>query len=57
MMEAELLEKDMTEFSGKQDVFFDLLKRTYEKGMEDNDLTVEKLLDDLKLDLRKVTGK
>ena len=56
-MEADLLEKEMIDINGKQDVFFDLLKRTYQKGMEDNELTLEKLLDDLKLDLRKVTGK
>ena len=41
----------------KQDEFFDLLKRTYEKGMNEKEITVERLLEDLKVDIRRVIAK
>jgi hypothetical protein len=34
-----------------------LLKRTYEKGITEKELTVERLLEDLKMDIRKVIAK
>ncbi|WP_404330384.1 hypothetical protein [Mesobacillus maritimus] len=48
---------EMSDMSGKQDEFFDLLKRTYEKGMTEKEMTVERLLEDLKVDIRRVITK
>jgi tRNA A-37 threonylcarbamoyl transferase component Bud32 len=47
----------MSELHEKQDEFFDLLKRTYEKGMTEKEITVERLLEDLKVDIRRVIAK
>ena len=47
----------MSDISDKQDEFFDLLKRTYEKGMSEKEITVERLLEDLKIDIRRVIAK
>jgi len=47
----------MSEMNEKQDEFFDLLKRTYEKGMTEKEITVERLLEDLKVDIRRVIAK
>ena len=41
----------MTEFN--QEHFFDLIKKTYEKGMNEKEITVEKVMADLKEDLKK----
>ena len=41
----------------KQDEFFDLLKRTYEKAMSDKEITVERFVEDLKVDMRRVLAK
>lgn len=48
---------EMSDMSEKQDEFFDLLKRTYEKGMNEKEITVERLLEDLKVDIRRVIAK
>ncbi|MGM0901313.1 MAG: hypothetical protein ACQEXB_09485 [Bacillota bacterium] len=48
---------EMSDMSEKQDEFFDLLKRTYEKGMTEKEMTVERLLEDLKVDIRRVITK
>jgi len=47
----------MSELNEKQDEFFDLLRRTYEKGITDKEITVERLLEDLKVDIRRVIAK
>lgn len=47
----------MSNLDVKQDEFFDLLKRTYEKGMNEKEMTVERLLEDLKVDIRRVIAK
>ncbi len=47
----------MSNLNVKQDEFFDLLKRTYEKGMNEKEMTVERLLEDLKVDIRRVIAK
>lgn len=47
----------MSDMNEKQDEFFDLLKRTYEKGMTEKEMTVERLLEDLKVDIRRVIAK
>ena len=54
---TKLLDKEMSDISGKQDEFFDVLKRTYEKGMSEKEITVERLLEDLKIDIRRVIAK
>jgi hypothetical protein len=48
------LDKETSDMSRKQDEFFDLLKRTYEKGISDSEITVERLLEDIKSDIRRV---
>ena len=48
------MRKETTDQSVKQDQFYDLLKRNYEKGITDTELTVERLLEDLKTDIKKV---
>ena len=52
-----LLNREMSELNEKQDEFFDLLRRTYEKGITDKEITVERLLEDLKVDIRRVIAK
>lgn len=44
----------MSNLNEKQDEFLDLLKRTYEKGMNEKEMTVEQLLEDIKIDIQKV---
>ncbi|MBY0097336.1 hypothetical protein [Mesobacillus maritimus] len=51
------MNSEMSELSEKQDEFFDLLKRTYEKGITEKEMTVERLLEDLKIDIRRVIAK
>jgi len=51
------LNNQLSELQVKQDEFFDLLKRTYEKGTSEKDITVERLLEDLKMDIRRVIAK
>jgi hypothetical protein len=51
------LNREMSELNEKQDEFFDLLRRTYEKGITDKEITVERLLEDLKVDIRRVIAK
>lgn len=46
------LEKEESHFNFRQEQFFDLIRRTYEKGLSDKEITVEKLLKDLKIDIR-----
>ncbi|WP_404329934.1 hypothetical protein [Mesobacillus maritimus] len=48
------MDKQNSEIQPNQDKFFDLLKKTYEKGNFDKEITVERLLEDLKIDIRKV---
>ncbi|WP_162990156.1 hypothetical protein [Mesobacillus foraminis] len=45
------MEKEEMSFHFKQEQFFDLIKKAYEKGLSDQDMTVEKLLRDLKIGL------
>lgn len=54
---ARLLVKVASDIQEKQDEFFDLLKRTYEKAMSDQEITVERLVEDLKVDMRRVIAK
>ncbi|SEN49316.1 hypothetical protein SAMN05192533_11430 [Mesobacillus persicus] len=51
------MNNEMSDMSDKQDEFFNLLKRTYEKGMSEKEITVERLLEDLKIDIRRVIAK
>ncbi|WP_176167251.1 hypothetical protein [Mesobacillus jeotgali] len=39
-----------------QELFFDVIKRTFEKGMENEEMTIQKLMDDLIIDLKTITG-
>ena len=49
--------KVASDIQTKQDEFFDLLKRTYEKAMSDQEITVERLVEDIKTDMRRVIAK
>lgn len=49
--------KVASDIQTKQDEFFDLLKRTYEKAMSDQEITVERLVEDIKTDIRRVIAK
>ncbi|MBM4761473.1 hypothetical protein [Bacillus sp. B15-48] len=48
------MEKDKSDLQYKQNEFADLLKRTYEKGISDQEITVDRLLEEIKTDIRKV---
>lgn len=39
-----------------QELFFDVMKRTFEKGTKNEEMTIQKLMDDLIIDLRTITG-
>ncbi|CAM3922430.1 hypothetical protein [Mesobacillus zeae] len=50
----------MEHFQGKmgfdQELFFDVMKKVYEKGLTDNEITIERIMEDLKADLRSSMG-
>ncbi|TCN24155.1 hypothetical protein [Mesobacillus foraminis] len=46
------MDKKEYSFNFRQEQFFDLIRRTYEKGLNDQEMTVEKLLKDLQIDLK-----
>jgi hypothetical protein len=35
-----------------QELFFDVIRKAYEKGMNEKEMTVERIVEDLKNDLR-----
>ncbi|WP_170169115.1 hypothetical protein [Mesobacillus subterraneus] len=35
-----------------QELFFDVMKRTFEKGTSNNEITIQKLMEDLIIDLK-----
>lgn len=39
-----------------QELFFDLMKRTFEKGTNNEEITIQGLMDDLIVDLKTITG-
>jgi hypothetical protein len=39
-----------------QSEFFDIVKKAYDRGVNDQGLTVAKLIEDLKIDLKKIKG-
>ena len=39
-----------------QELFFDVMKRTFEKGANSEEMTIQKLMDDLIIDLKTITG-
>ncbi|WP_174734307.1 hypothetical protein [Mesobacillus harenae] len=43
-----------TETTGNQELFYNLLKKTYEKGTTDKEITVQKVLEDLRLELQTI---
>jgi hypothetical protein len=49
------LEKNRSELNPEQ--FFDLMKRFYEKGIQEEEITVQKWLEDFKLDIQNAAGK
>lgn len=51
------MEKEESHFNFKQEQIFDLIRRTYEKGLSDKEMTVEKLLKDLQIDLKNTIAK
>ncbi|MDM5329827.1 hypothetical protein [Neobacillus sp. CF12] len=38
----------------EENEFFDIVKKAYDRGVNDNGVTVAKLIEDLKIDLRKM---
>lgn len=38
-----------------RELFFDVMKRTFEKGTNSEEITIQKLMDDLILDLKTIT--
>ncbi|MBT2756700.1 hypothetical protein J7E71_12115 [Mesobacillus foraminis] len=46
------MDKEESHFNFKQEQFFDLIRRTYEKGLSDKEMTVEKLMKDLQVGLK-----
>ncbi|WP_156324310.1 hypothetical protein [Bacillus sp. FJAT-27251] len=51
------MEKNKSEIIFSQEQFFDLMKRFYEKGIQEEEITVQKWLDEFKLDIQNATGK
>ena len=51
------MEKKSADFAIQQAEFFHLLKKTYEKGISDQEITVEKLIEELKTDIQKVIAR
>lgn len=39
-----------------QELFFDVMKRTFEKGTNSEEITIQKLMEDLIIDLKTITG-
>lgn len=39
-----------------QKIFFDVIKSAYEKGKNNDEITIQKLMDDLIIDLKTITG-
>jgi hypothetical protein len=39
-----------------QELFFDLIKKTFEKGTSNNEITIQKLMDDLIIDIKTIKG-
>ncbi len=39
-----------------QELFYDLMKRTFEKGTNSEEITMQKLMEDLIIDLKTITG-
>jgi hypothetical protein len=39
-----------------RELFFDVMKRTFEKGTNSEEITIQKLMDDLIIDLKTITG-
>ncbi|WP_156183061.1 hypothetical protein [Mesobacillus campisalis] len=51
------MEKKKNEVNFSQEQFFDLMKRFYEKGIKEEEITVKKWLDEFKLGIQNATGK
>lgn len=39
-----------------RELFFDVMKKTFEKGKNNEEITIQKLMDDLIIDLKTITG-
>jgi hypothetical protein len=39
-----------------RELFFDVMKKTFEKGTNSEEITIKKLMDDLIIDLKTITG-
>jgi tRNA A-37 threonylcarbamoyl transferase component Bud32 len=46
------LEQQMKQTEYNQELFFDAIKKAYEKGMNEKEMTVQKIVEDLKNDLK-----
>jgi len=46
------VEQDILQTGLNQEHFFDVLKRAYEKGLTEKEITVQKILDDLTSELK-----
>jgi hypothetical protein len=45
-----------TPAENKQQMFFDVMKKTFEKGTNSEEITIQKLMDDLIIDLKTISG-
>ena len=51
------LEQQLKQTEYNQELFFDIIKRAYEKGMNEKEITVARIVEDLKNDLRNTVVK
>jgi hypothetical protein len=51
------LEQQLKQTEYNQELFFDIIKRAYEKGMNEKEITVAKIVEDLKNDLKNTVVK
>lgn len=51
------MEQHLVNAGLNQEHFFDVLKKAYEKGRNEKEMTVQKILDELKIDLKNTAAK
>lgn len=51
------MDQQMEDTGLNQEHFFNILKKAYEKGINEKEITVKKILDELKIDLKNSPAK
>lgn len=46
------MEQQLKQTDNNQELFFDVIRKTYEKGMSEKEITMEKIMEELKTDLK-----